>query len=58
VVVGVVGVGGGGALEERDGVVTLAAGGDALIVDDLGERKTKAASASAYLAELKRARPR
>ena len=39
VVVGVVGVGGGGALKERDGVVALAAGGDALIVDDLGKRK-------------------
>ena len=37
VVVGVVGVGGGGALEERGGIVALAAGGDGLIVDDLGE---------------------
>ena len=40
VVVGVVGVGCGGALEEGDGVVSLAAGGDALIVDDFGKRKT------------------
>ncbi len=36
-VVGVVGVGGGGALKERDGIVALAAGGDGLIVDDFGE---------------------
>ena len=36
-VVGVVGVGGGGALEERDSVVALAAGGDGLVVDDLGQ---------------------
>ena len=39
-VVGVVGIGGGGALEEGDGVAALAAGGDGLVVDDFGKRKT------------------
>ena len=39
VVVGVVGVGGGGALEEGAGILTLAAGGYGLVVDDLGERE-------------------
>ncbi len=39
-VVGVVGIGDGGALEEGDGVTTLAAGGDGLIVDDFGEGET------------------
>ena len=39
VVVGVVGVGGGGALKRADGIVALAAGGDGLIIDDLGKRK-------------------
>ena len=39
VVVGVVGVGVGGALEERDGVLAQAAGGYGLVVDDLGERE-------------------
>jgi hypothetical protein len=40
VVVGVVGIGDGGALKEGDGVTTLAAGGDGLIVDDLGQGET------------------
>lgn len=39
-VVGVVGVGGGGALEEGDGITTLTAGGYGLIVNDLRKRKT------------------
>ncbi len=39
VVVGVVGIGVGGALEERDGVLAKAAGGYGLVVDDLGERE-------------------
>ena len=37
VVVGVVGVGGDDLLEERDGVLALAAEGDALVVDDFGQ---------------------
>src|SRR6266851_7965645 len=37
VVARVVGVGGGGALEQGYGVVTLTAGGYGLIIDDLGE---------------------
>ena len=37
VIVGVVGIGGGGALEEWDSIVTLPAGGDSLIVDDFRE---------------------
>ena len=38
-VVGVVGVGGEDLLEERDGVLALAAGGYALVVDDFGQRQ-------------------
>ena len=62
VVVGVVGVGGDDLLEERDGVLALAAVGDALVVDDFGQRQAagdegEGGSASAYFAMLKRARP-
>ena len=40
VIVRVVGIGGGGALKERNGIVALAAGGDGLIVDDFGKGKS------------------
>ena len=39
VVVRVVGVGGGGALKQGNGIAALSAGGDALVVDDLGKGK-------------------
>ena len=41
VVVGVVGVCGGGAAEEGDGVLMLAVEGDALVVEDFGERQAR-----------------
>ena len=39
VVVGVVGIGHRDLLEERDGVLALAADRDGLVVDDLGQRQ-------------------